>query len=88
MGIERDRNMQEIDIITKKARVLERVEGSCSSLSPLLGLENLKDIMDVMRFSIGTTIPNSYRNSTHGFEMLDMLFPLDKIADKLKHRYF
>ena len=91
MGIETDHNYQVIDEITKKARVLERVEGCCSSLSPILRSDNLKNIMDVMRFSIGTTIPNSHRNSTDGFEMVDMsnnrLFPLDKIAAKLKYRY-
>ena len=92
MRIERDHNYQVIDEITKKTRVLQRVKGCCESLSPILELENLKDIMEVMRLSIGTTIPNSYRNSTDGYEMLDMsnnkLFPLDKIASKLKYRYF
>ena len=82
-----DNDVQNIDIITTKVRALERVEGCCSSLSPILQLENLKGIMDVMRLSIGTTIPQSFLNSTKGFEMLERLFPLEKLATEFEFRY-
>ena len=82
-----DNDIQNIDIITTKVRALERVEGCCSSLSPILQPKNLKGIMDVMRLSIGSTIPQSSLNSTNGFQMLERLFPLGKIATELKIRY-
>ena len=79
------------DIVTTIARSLRKIQGCCSSLSPLLKLDNLKMIMDVMRLSIGATIPlsprYSYPNSTQDTKLLDALFPLDKLTVHLRNRY-
>ena len=78
-------------IVARNARSLRKLEGCCKALSPLVDKNNLKTIMDVMRLSIGTTIPLSPRysssNSTQDIKMLESLFPLDKLAIPLKTRY-
>ena len=79
-----------IDMIITKARESKMIFGCCSLLSPLLQVENLKTIMDVMRLSIGTTIPLSPRysslNSSTKKETLLEMFPLNHLASQLKNR--
>ena len=80
-----------INLIPKKGSELEYVKGCCSSLSPILQLKNLEVLMDVMRLSIGTTIPHSSRYTnlslTKSVNMIDGLFPLEDLAIKLENRY-
>lgn len=77
-------------LILNRANKLVKLKGCCSSLSPILQLDNLKMIMDVMRLSIGITIPRSSRysnlSSSNVLKMLDKLFSLDKLAMQLKKR--
>ena len=77
--------------IHTNARVNERIEGCCSSLSPFLHVKNLKLIMNVMKLSIGTTLPQSSRysfhNSTSPSKLLDSMFSLEKLAIPFKERY-
>ena len=79
------------NLIPKKGSELEYLKGCCSTLSPILQLNNLKVLMDVMRLSIGTTIPHSPRYSnlslTNSVNMIDMLFPLEDLAIELENRY-
>ena len=78
-------------IVARNARSLRKLEGCCKALSPLIHKKNLKTIMNVMRLSIGSTIPRSPRysssNSTQDMKMFKSLFPLDKLAIPLKTRY-
>ena len=80
-----------LDRITTNANSRKKIKGCCSLLSPLLQVENIKQIMDVMRMSIGATIPLSPRysslNSTHGIKILDVLLPPDQLESRLKDRY-
>ena len=78
-------------MLTSIARSSWRIKGCCSALSPLLHVTKLKSIMDVMRLSVGGTIPLSPRysdlNSTQVVPVLDMLFQLDKLGIQLRNRY-
>ena len=67
-------------------RRLKNVEGCCPSLSPLLHVKNLKWLMEVMRWSIGTTMPHSTQYSKGDFRLEHVMFPLEKLAIKLKDR--
>ena len=91
MPIDIDDGVYTMDLITTNERKRKKINGCCSSLSPLLHVDRLKTIMDVMRFSIGATIPFSPRyashNSTNNMKMVDMLYPHDKLAIELKNRY-
>ena len=80
-----------MDILTTAGRAFKRLEGCCSSLSRLLHLNNHKRIMDIMRLSIGTTIPHpsydSAVNSTNDVKLLESLVPPENLAKKLQNRY-
>ena len=67
-----------------RGKSLERVDGCCSSLMPILKALNTKLIMDLMKFSIGTTIPKSLKYNTYPLETSSNGFPLYQPPDILK----
>ena len=80
-----------IDVVTNALRAHKKVKGCCSNLSPLLNVEFIREIMDIMRSSIGETISHSNRepslNLTNFFESMGLLIPSKDLLIKLKDRY-
>ena len=73
-----------------RGQSLERVAGCCNALNPLLEQKMSKTIMDLMKLSIGTTIPRSpkYVGSSNGFEYkYPLLEPSTKLKRDLVTRY-
>ena len=62
---------------------LERMSGCCNALIPLLKRQNLKSVMELMKFSLGTPIPrgNLYANQSQ-IPVTD--FPLFQPSESLK----
>ena len=87
-----DKEYNSFGKLRARGKSLERVDGCCSALVPILGTQNLKLIMDLMKFSIGTTIPQSPKYNKYPLEMSSKAFPLFQPPSRLKrmieNRYF
>ena len=61
-----------------------RVQGCCKTLKQLVPIKNAKAIMNLMKFSIGSTIPKSPRYGSINFTAIDDRLPLLHLTSKLK----
>ena len=90
-AIDNDDEAIGMDLVTTAGRKFKRIRGCCSSLSSILHVTNLKWVMEVMKLSIGTTVPHpsqySTINSTNDIKLLESLYPPEILATKLQNRY-
>ena len=70
--------------LTSKLESRTRVQGCCKSLKQLVPIRNAKAIMNLMKFSIGSTIPKSPRYGRLNFTAIDDRLPLLRLTSKLK----
>ena len=61
-----------------------RVQGCCKTLKQLVPIRNAKAIMNLMKFSIGSTIPKSPRYGRLNFTAIDDHLPFLHLTSKLK----
>ena len=77
--------------LTRRLKSLNRVEGCCQTLELSLQTEKLKTIMNLVKFSIGSTIPRSPEynniNFTQTNEDLSILRLQPRLKDLLQKRY-
>ena len=76
--------------LTSKIESLTRIQGCCKALKPLVPIENTKQIMNLMKFSIGSTIPKSPRYGRINFTAIDdhlfFLHPSSRLKELLMNR--
>ena len=76
--------------LTSKIESLTRVQGCCKALKQLVPIKNAKPIMNLMKFSIGSTIPKSPRYGRINFTAIDdhlfFLHPTSRLKELLMNR--
>ena len=75
------------DKLTKRIKSLKRVEGCCETLEQRVQTEKLKIIMNLMKFSIGSTIPRSPEYITNNFTETTDDFPILVLQHRLKQLF-
>ena len=69
---------------------LKRVNGCCKDLNPFLSIQNLPQILNLMKYSIGMTIPQSPFNSNNRTKLLSeisLLQPPQNLKAEMRKRY-
>ena len=70
--------------LTRRLKSLIRVEGCCETLEQNLQTEKWKIIMNLMKFSIGSTIPRSPEYGYKNFSQINEDLPILRLPPRLK----
>ena len=70
--------------LTRRLKSLIRVEGCCKTLEQNLQTEKWKIIMNLMKFSIGSTIPRSPEYDNENFTQANDDLPMLRLPPILK----
>ena len=70
--------------LTRRLKSLNRVEGCCKTLEQNLQTEKWKTIMNLMKFSIGSTIPSSPEYGSKNFTQANNDLPILRLPPRLK----
>ena len=70
--------------LTKRIKALTRVEGCCQTLEQILQTEKWKMVMNLMKFSIGSTIPRSPEYGSANFTERNDDLPILRLPPVLK----
>ena len=77
--------------LTRRLKSLNRVEGCCETLEQNLQTEKWKIVMNLMKFSIGSTIPRSpkygSKNFTQTNDDIAILRLQPRVKELLQERY-
>ena len=72
------------DKLATRIMSLKRVEGCCKTIDQSLKTENLKTVMDLMKFSIGSTIPMSPQYGNLKFAKRNNNLPVLQLTQMLR----